>query len=287
MVLAGGAKGAGAWLAGCVPHRAVAGQPVATPGLNAKNLLTTQKVRGYFLLNTELEFDCAYAGDAMKVLHHAGLVVCLSPFATEAMQAYADFILPIAPFTENSGTSVNVEGLWQSFSAVTEPHYESKPAWKVLRVLANFFELDGFDYQTVAEVAAEVQKQVAVSERSAYSAPKREVLVSPVRSTELYRLAPWPMYRVDALVRRSKPLQETMDESHHRAIGLNTKTAQQLGFTAGERLVAIKGESRVNLPLLINDRLADNVVWLPAGLEETAGFGTTEATITLTRGKLS
>ena len=76
------------------------------------------------------------------------------------MKNYADFILPISTYVGTAGTFVNIAGTWQSFSAVSLPEGDSKPAWKVLRVLANFLELEGFDYKTVHEVHHEIKKQV-------------------------------------------------------------------------------------------------------------------------------
>lgn len=280
-LLTDGANTTGAWQAGFVPHRGAAGQSLEMSGRNAKELLTTQPVRAYFLLNTEPEYDCAYAGQAVKALKNAGLVVCLTPFVSEAMRSYADFILPIAPFTETPGTFVNLEGTWQSFAAVTEPHNESKPAWKVLRVLANFFELSGFDYKTVHAVQAELKHHVEAMSLSTY----HHTLMQPFSTStqELYRLATWLMYRSDSLVRRSAPLQETIS-ADDCCIALNANTAKTLGFKSDDLVLAKQNDDCVVLSLVIDERLTDNTVWLPAGLEETAGFGTTEMPITLTRG---
>jgi NADH dehydrogenase/NADH:ubiquinone oxidoreductase subunit G len=55
-------------------------------------------------------------------------------------------MLPIAPFTETSGTFVNIEGRIQSFNGVVKPRGDARPAWKVLRVLGNVLNLEGFDY---------------------------------------------------------------------------------------------------------------------------------------------
>ncbi|OGO94619.1 MAG: NADH-quinone oxidoreductase subunit G [Coxiella sp. RIFCSPHIGHO2_12_FULL_42_15] len=283
-LLTEGANTSGAWLAGCVPHRGPALQKVEREGRTAKELLTNKPVRAYFLLNTEPEYDSAFPETALKVLHHAGLVVCLTPFVSDMMRDYADFILPIAPFTETAGTFVNLEGRWQSFAAASEPHDDHKPAWKVLRVLANFFEVDGFHYKTVHEVQAEIKQAVEAMQAMAYVPEAITPHHEPHEA--LYRLAAWPMYRCDSLVRRSEPLQKTM-EKEDRAMALNQKTATALNFKAGDWIRAQQQDHCIELPLVINDRLTDNTVWLPAGLEETAGFGSTEMPIRLTRGPSS
>lgn len=282
-LLTEGANATGAWLAGCVPHRAAAMQEIEHPGRTAKELFTDRPVRAYFLLNTEPEYDSAFAEAAVKNLHHAGLVVCLTPFVSPMMRDYADFILPIAPFTETAGTFVNLEGQWQSFAAASEPHNENKPAWKVLRALANFFEIDGFHYKTVHEVQAEIKHRV--ESMPDISANYHAVLRSRMITYEaLYRMAPWPMYRSDNLVRRSEPLQKTL-KKEDRVIALNQRTAATLGFQEGDLICAKQGEQHLVLPLRIQDHLMDDVVWLPAGLEETAGFGITESPIRLSRGQ--
>ncbi len=282
-ILTAGANGAGAWLAGCIPHRGPAGEKLENKGLSAKEMLTSNPLRAYFLLNTELELDSAYGYAARKALEAINLVVCLTPFSSEAMESYADFILPIAPFTETPGTFVNMEGQWQGFSAATVPHHDSKPAWKVLRVMANFLDLEGFEYKNVHEVQFEIKHAVEKMNKLEQNFSEMgDLNLEPAAG--LNRLAPWLMYRVDNLVRRSQPLQETItQEEMHLAI--NHKLADQLGFSQGDKITAIQGESRITLPLEINNGLADNTVLLPSGLETTLGFGEAFAPITLERGK--
>lgn len=151
-LLTEGGNSAGAWLVGAVPHRGLAGELLDSPGLDAKAMLTTDLLKIYFLLNFEPELDCAYAAEAKRTLIHAEFVVCLTMFHSSEMESYADILLPIAPFSESGGTFVNVEGRWQSCVPVSAPENNSQPAWKVLRILGNFFELPGFDYKTLQEV---------------------------------------------------------------------------------------------------------------------------------------
>ena len=87
-------------------------------------------------------------------------MVALTPFVSDALLEAADLLLPIGTFAETSGTYVNVEGTWQSFGGVANPVGESRPAWKVLRVLGNLVEADGFDYVTSEDVLAECREQV-------------------------------------------------------------------------------------------------------------------------------
>ena len=208
-ILSEGANSAGAWIAGCIPHREVGGAPLVHVGKDAESLLTTDPASEYFILNTELEYDSAYSEKALENLSHAKLVVCFATFATDAMRRYADFILPIAPFSENEGTYVNVVGQWQSFGSAGVPHGESKPAWKVLRVLANRMHLSGFHYETVKAVSDDIAAAVGTNQFDANQAVKSRALPKlPVFSP--HAVVPvWPMYQDNALVRRAKPLQDS------------------------------------------------------------------------------
>ena len=221
--LTDGANTAGAWIAGCVPHRDVAGAPLIHVGKEAKSLLTTDPVSAYFILGAELEFDSAYKEKSMEALSQSKLVVCLSTFSTEKMREYADFILPITPYSENEGTYVNVEGVWQSFKSVGVPHGESKPAWKVLRVLANKMNLANFNYESASAVRDELRSCCGdgacggdareVSVANGTSVVKCDITMNIVlpKFSATAIVPTWHMYRDNALVRRAKALQETIN----------------------------------------------------------------------------
>ena len=216
-----------------MPHREPGGAVLKKTGANAAELLTTQRKRAYFLLGFEPEMDCAASAAAMETLQQAGLVVCLSPYVTSAMEDYADFILPITPFTETAGTFVNVAGVAQSFAAVSVPYGESKPAWKIFRVLANFMELPGFDYADIHQVQAELQDIIgkvstATPASSAEFKLNSELKNSAKNHEQLFRLAPWPLYRTDPLVRRAGALQETMSNGHLATIAVHSELGQKI-----------------------------------------------------------
>jgi NADH-quinone oxidoreductase subunit G len=207
-LLTEGSNSAGAWISGCIPHRGPANAAVQKNGRDAKALLTTDPVAAYFILNTELENDAAYAEKAMEVLAQAKLVVCLNTFATEKMREYADFILPITPYSENEGTYVNVEGTWQSFHSVGPTHGESKPAWKVLRALGTVMQLPGFDYTSAHNIRDEIQAQL--TQVTCCEDCKKVVDVTLPAYTKVH-VPTWRIYRDNALVRRAKALQEIHD----------------------------------------------------------------------------
>ncbi len=282
-LLTEGANSAGAWLAGALPHRTPDGQAVSSPGLDAKAIWRSAQIKGYFLLNIEPELDCAFMGDAKESLDRAERVVCFTPFVSPAMEAYANIILPIAPFVESDGTFVNVEGRWQSFLPVSEPTQSAQPAWKVLRLLGALLKLDGFQHKTIADVRDELKQQVQpMSMDEAGSLPDAVSLPTLDMHTGLTRLAAWPMYCVDNIVRRAEALQETLSDSV-KSISMNQKTASSLQLKANDLVIAAQGESQITLALTLDDRLADHMVWFAAGLASSAGFGQVEAAIQVER----
>ena len=116
-------------------------------GLDAARLIAEPR-RAYLVVGAEPELDCADGRQALAAMKQADTVIVLSPFKSAAALEYADAMLPVSPFSETSGTFVSTEGRVQSFYAVTKPLGETRPAWKVLRVLGNLLELDGFDYES-------------------------------------------------------------------------------------------------------------------------------------------
>jgi len=162
-------------------------------------------LKAALLLNTEPEFDTAAGAAAVAALDKAEMVVTLSPF--KANMAFSDVLLPIAPFTETSGSFVNAEGRLQSFHAVVKPLAETRPAWKVLRVLANLLDIPGFAYETSQDVLARATAQplnlsnavrAEVRLGGAVSAPENTPVVAAI-------------YQLDSIVRRAPSLQLTFD----------------------------------------------------------------------------
>ena len=121
-------------------------------GLNAAQMLA-QPRKAYLLLNTEPELDSANAQQAMAAMHAAEMVVVMSPF--KVGMEYADVLLPSSPFTETAGTFINTEGRAQSFNGSVKPLGETRPAWKIMRVLGNLLDLAGFDFESAEDVRAE------------------------------------------------------------------------------------------------------------------------------------
>ena len=200
-----GANAVGASLAGATPHRGAGGRAVAKPGLAAVEMLNA-RLRGYVLVGGVESADVAQPGAAESALQGAECVVALTPYASEEQKANATVILPVAAFAETSGTWVNVEGRWQSVPGAARPPGEARPAWKVLRVLGNLLGLTGFEYLSSEEVRDELQREVGE-----FAAGQVASTFNVGRLAALDATREVGLYAVDAVVRRSRPLQETRD----------------------------------------------------------------------------
>ncbi len=205
-VLAEGANAAGAHLAGVLPGRVAGGAAAATVGLNARAMLE-KSLHSYVLMGVEPVADSLVPG-AAAALAGAQFVVALTPYASEELKAAAHVLLPIGSFAESSGTYVNLEGEWQSFPGVAQPVGESRPAWKVLRVLGNLLGLQGFEQQSSEDVRADLRALLDASAGQAsvsVSAPRVAAVATDAHVVDV------PMYQVDAVVRRATSLQATRD----------------------------------------------------------------------------
>jgi len=201
-----GGNGVGAALAGALPHRAAGGRAVASPGLNTAEMLAA-RLKAYVLVGGIESADLAPSTAAEASLRGADCVVAITPYASEEQLAVATVILPGAVFAETSGTWVNVEGRWQSVAGATKPAGEARPAWKILRVLGNLLGLAGFEYTSSEDVRDELQRELtAATGSAATSAPFAAGRLAALDATRDVGI-----YRVDAIVRRSGPLQATVD----------------------------------------------------------------------------
>lgn len=181
-------------------------------GLNAAQMLEG-RLKAALLLNTEPVFDSAAAAKTATALAGVDMVVTLSPF--KANMEFSDVLLPIAPFSETSGTFVNAEGRAQSFHAVVRPLGDTRPGWKVLRVLANLLDIPGIDFQTSQEVL-EKATHAPQGDRMEF-VPAAELnnrskaSLTTVAATSAAEPVVAAIYQLDGLVRRSSSLQLTAD----------------------------------------------------------------------------
>ena len=264
------ANSVGGWLAGALPHR-MPGGALAPPtvGLDARSMLESP-CKAYVLLGVEPELDCWDGAAALKGLQAADWVVSINPFASATSKAYAHVILPVATFAETSGTYVNAEGLWQSFSGASKPSGEARPAWKVLRVLGNLFGLDGFDYVGSEEIRAEVQSACAqVQPDNTLESGK---FLTPFKPEGLLRVAEVPIYAADSLVRRARSLQLS-PLARPAEVRLHPDVARDLGVAEREQVQVRQNGAAVDLPLVLDESVPKGCAWIPAGLHASVALG--------------
>jgi NADH dehydrogenase/NADH:ubiquinone oxidoreductase subunit G len=203
-------------------------------------------LKAYLLLGIEPEFDCASPAQALRALRQAEWVVSLSAYRTSLMEDYADVLLPIALFAENGGHFVNAAGERQGFKAAVPPLGEARPAWKILRVLGNHFDREGFEYVAVEEVALEVGALIAKT------APDNEdKWLMPTRleraaQDSLQLVSEVPIYSLDPLVRRAGALQQIL-EAAAGALYINQALADALGLSAGDTAALGQNGSTIQL----------------------------------------
>jgi NADH-quinone oxidoreductase subunit G len=228
----------------------------------------------------EAELDCANPQQAVAALQAADLVIAMSAYKHQATE-YADVLLPVAPFTETSGTFISTEGRVQSFKGAVKPLGEARPAWKVLRVLGNLLKVEGFDQDTSEAVRDEALKGVDVAARLNNAIGGVEAnAVSAAKG--LQRVSDVPIYATDAVVRRSAPLQATTDAALPQA-WMHSDELKKLGVQSGARVKVSQGQGSVQLLAAADDKLPRGVVRVAAGHAATSALGAMFGTITVER----
>jgi NADH-quinone oxidoreductase subunit G len=260
-----------------LPHRSEAGKRVEVPGLDVQAALEA-KLKGYVLMGVEPSFDIANPALARQSMFAAEFVVSLSAFENESLQDYADVILPMASYAETSGTYVNIDGTWQTMKGAIMPYGESRPGWKILRVLGNVLHCKGFEYQSSEEIRAEVKQAVDRMSVLPYVPFYPDSL--PAQHHSLVRIGEWPLYRIDSIVRRAVELQ-TCAAADVACIRIHPETAQRLQLN--ETATVSQGDIEITLPLKRDERIAPDAVWVANALPETVDLGHSFASITIKR----
>ena len=250
-----------------------------TKGMNAASMLAAPR-KAYVLLNVEPELDCADPQHALAAMQAADLVIAMSAYKHHATE-YADVLFPISPFTETSGTFISCEGRVQSFKGAVKPLGETRPAWKVLRVLGNLLKVEGFDQDTSEAVRDESLKGVDVTTRLNNTIGGVEAKAAPATSG-LQRVSDVPIYATDAIVRRCAPLQDTVDAAMPQA-WLHSEELKKLGIQAGAVVKVSQGQGSVKLIAAADDKLPKGVARVAAGYAVTAALGAMFGTITVER----
>ncbi|WP_019936346.1 NADH-quinone oxidoreductase subunit NuoG [Bordetella sp. FB-8] len=255
--LTSGGNTVGGYLAGAVPGQG---------GKTAAAMLA-DPLKAYVVLHAEPLLDADNGPQAVAALKSA-FSVALTSYRSAA-QDWADVMLPVAPFTETSGTFVNAAGTAQSFKGTVAPLGESRPGWKVLRVLGNVLQLPGFEDESSESV------RDAVLSGGIEGRLSNQIKAAPAAcaaSGGLERLADVPIYRSDAIVRRSGALQAA-PASSVPAARINGATLSQLGLSAGAQVRVKSAAGSVVLQAVQDDTVAARTVRIATAFEQTAPLG--------------
>lgn len=249
----------GAQLVGFTPYRA-AFNGYFTKGLNALQMLESQR-KAYVLLNTELERDAYNTQLALAALNKAETVIVMSAYINEDMLQYADVILPVTPFTETAGSYVNMQGTWQTFNGVTRPLGDSKPAWKVIRVLANKFNLDGFEQDSIEDVRSELTGLKDTSSYLNNNSKFDSFAISLPTITGLVRFGATGIYSGDSIVRRAASLQQTT-WAKLPMLTISSQLASKLNLVDGNEIVVKQSHAQNKYNVAVSELIANDIVLL-------------------------
>ncbi len=267
LALSGGAGAA--YVAGAFPTDGAA---------TAREALGSDPANTFVLVGCEPERDSSLGAEALAALGKADKVVCLTSFASDAMKQYADVLLPIAPFTETSGTYVSNDGTVQSFAGVVRPLGETRPGWKVLRVLGDLLEADFSSFNSSEDV-----RNAALTGFSDASLGARIRTLAMPDSTApvgLERVADVPIYHSDALARRGQALATTSYGKQPR-VRLSGETASSLSLTNGARVKVTQAGQTTRATVAVDNRVPPGSVRIPLATEVSAALGNASAAVTL------
>ena len=257
--LTAGANTVGGYLAAAVP---------VNGGKNAAQMLA-QPMKAYIVLHAEPLLDADNGAQALAALKAAEFNVALTSYASTAKD-WANVMLPVSPFTETSGTFINAQGLAQSFKGTVTPHAQTRPAWKVLRVLGNVLHLAGFDDETSESVRDAVLSggvQARLSNQILSAAG-----ISAQSQPGLQRVTDVPIYRTDAIVRRAPALQASQ-ASRAPVARMHAQTMTELGIDTGDKVRVKSSTGHVELFAEQDNSLAAGAVRIAAGFEHTSALG--------------
>ena len=240
-------------------------------GLNAAAMLSDPR-KAYVMLNVDPDFDTANPAATRAALAAAEFVVALSPFKSGASE-HAQVLLPVAPFTETAGTFINCEGRAQAFNGVVAPLGETRPAWKVLRVLGSLLSLPGFGYEGIDAVRAELPRGddigawLSNATQTAVEAP-----AVPTGRAGFERVADVPIYAADPLVRRAASLQKTRDATPPVARA-HAATLARLNLAAGATVRLRQDGGEATLTVMVDAGMPEGCVRIAAAHPSTCTLG--------------
>ena len=244
-------------------------------GLNELNLNTdnisadkilSQKKEAYIMMNFDPLYDYHSPKKINAALKKAKFNLAISPYMSDSFREF-DIVLPMTPFTETSGTFINMEKTIQSFSAVTPPAGQSRPGWKILRVLANFLQLEGFSYDSSEEVKTDAMIEMD---------KKNEFSLKDFKPSNIERgLEVLNVVRAndsDMIVRRAASLHQNKNKDQSCCL-INPTTMLEEGLIDGQKIKISSSESEILINAKADDNVCLNAVVIYGKQDETFSLG--------------
>ncbi len=255
-----------------VGGNAVGASLVNANGAGVESVLSGDR-RAVILMNIEPDADLPNPAQARAALAKANTVIALSAYQSADLLEVADVILPISTFTETVSTFVNAEGRVQTVQPSVKPLGDSRPAWKVLRVLGGLIELDGFLFNMPEEVLGEALSENYCAKLNNGSSVNALSNSNLALQSGLERVSDVNIYAGDQIVRRSSALQLTRDAKRGNQVGLGKKLFSELGLVEGDLVCVTQGGQSINMPATLEANLAPGAVRISAGTVASAKLG--------------
>ena len=265
-----------------VGGNAVGASLVNANGVGVESVLSGER-RAVILMNIEPDSDLPNPATARAALAKANTVIALSAYKSADLMEVADVILPTSVFSETVSTFVNLEGRVQTVQPSVKPLGDSRPAWKVLRVLGGLLGLDGFLFNAPEEVLGEALDDGYCNRlnNKATSSSIANGNLAPFNGLE--RLADVNIYAGDQIVRRSSALQLTRDAKRGNQLGLNKTTFAELGLKEGDAVRVTQDSHSVDMPATLEVNLAPGAVRISAGTMASAKLGSMFGPVTVSK----
>jgi len=224
-------------------------------GKNALQILSSD-LTAFVLFDVYPNFDCIDSENAIEHLSRDdAFVVVMNSFEDESVLSFANVILPIASFYETSGTHINVDNIAQSYGASVKSAGESKPGWKVIKVLADLLNLEGFDFTDSQQIADEALSLT----------PSVSEIEVPIGNSEMPKVTTvwqYTPYACDVVVRHASSLQQTQIGQMSEA-SVCKATAKLLKLSEGDLYQGV--------PVNINESVAEGCVFVHTYLPRQLG----------------
>ena len=166
----------------------------------------------------------------------------------------------------------------QSFTGVVRPLGETRPGWKVLRVLGDLLHANVGSFNSSEDVKAAALAGFDATKLGAV--PAAIASVNTMANTVLERVADVPIYHADPLVRRGLALSRSAygKQAHVR---INAETAKQLNLTDGTSVTVTQGAGSVLSNLSVDASVPNGAVRVPLATEVSAQLGAATDPITV------